>query len=264
MSLVTVIITVFNGVNTIGEAIDSVLVQTHSNIELIIVDDGSTDGSAQYIKEKFNDKRLRLIENGKVGRSAALNIGIKEAHGDYICILDADDVFQPQKIQIQLLAKSSLLPNAVLFSKASILYGEQKAVKKFVRLTDSKISEVSYQELFKRNPFFHSSLFVRRVDILSVNGYDEKRTRLVDYDLYFRMAKTGCKLFEINDDLICRRVHAGQNFENKKRLNYIASVFKLQIVNIITQNQYQYILHPFAKFVYSLFPERLRYFLRRS
>jgi glycosyltransferase involved in cell wall biosynthesis len=98
--LVSIIIPVFNAEQYIADTINSALSQTWSNIEIIIVDDGSTDQSLN-IARKFNDGRISVITQKNKGASAARNAGLKEAKGEYIQFLDADDLLSPDKIEAQ-------------------------------------------------------------------------------------------------------------------------------------------------------------------
>ena len=101
--LVTVVIPTYNRYSFIREAIESVIAQTYSNWELIIVDDGSTDDTATYIKS-IPDKRIHLLELQHCGNIAMLrNIGAKSASGQWITFLDSDDMWVPEKLETQLL-----------------------------------------------------------------------------------------------------------------------------------------------------------------
>lgn len=100
--LVSVIIPVYNGAEFIGTAIQSAQAQTYFNLEIIIVDDGSTDGTLQILNNyAAKDDRIRVISQTNRGVAAARNTAIEAARGDFIAPLDADDLWLPQKIQLQ-------------------------------------------------------------------------------------------------------------------------------------------------------------------
>ncbi len=101
--LVSVIMPVYNGSAFIAEAIESVLVQTHKNLELIIVNDGSVD-STEIIIHKFDDERIKYYYTKNTGQATASNFGIEKATGEYIKFFDADDVMNETHIEHQLLA----------------------------------------------------------------------------------------------------------------------------------------------------------------
>src|SRR5215216_3945677 len=105
-SLVSCIVTFLNTEGFLGEAIESVLAQTHENLELVLVDDGSTDGSTKVARryaERFPEKVRYLEHEGHENRGAAAsrNLGLRQARGEYIALLDADDVWLPNKLQEQ-------------------------------------------------------------------------------------------------------------------------------------------------------------------
>lgn len=100
-SLVSVIMPVFNTEKYISEAIQSVLDQSHQNLELLIVNDGSTDNSEEFIL-KFSDPRIKYYKQQNKGVSAARNLGLKNMTGAFFCFLDADDVYPPKSIEVRL------------------------------------------------------------------------------------------------------------------------------------------------------------------
>lgn len=97
--MISVIIPLFNKRLTICKTVASVLRQTYNNFELIIVDDGSTDGSMELVKAKFSDSRVRYISKQNSGVSATRNLGVKEAHGEWVAFLDADDLWLPTYLE---------------------------------------------------------------------------------------------------------------------------------------------------------------------
>ncbi|MCX5704347.1 MAG: glycosyltransferase family A protein [Candidatus Omnitrophica bacterium] len=97
--LVGIVIATYNRANLLKRAIEGVLNQTYKNLEIIIVDDGSTDNTEQIVKE-YRDLRIQYIRNSKNrGASVARNIGIKSSKGDFIAFLDSDDEYLPEKIE---------------------------------------------------------------------------------------------------------------------------------------------------------------------
>jgi glycosyltransferase involved in cell wall biosynthesis len=97
--LVSCIVPVYNGERYLGDALGSVFEQTHNNLEVLVVDDGSTDGSAE-VACRFNN--VQLIKKSNGGSASARNLGIAQARGDYVAFLDADDLWLPCKIERQL------------------------------------------------------------------------------------------------------------------------------------------------------------------
>lgn len=99
--LITVVIPVYNSEKYISSAIESVLTQTYQNFEIIIINDGSTDNTKRVI-ESFNDSRIKYIEQKNAGPAAARNKGLENAIGEYIAFLDADDLWKPEKLELQI------------------------------------------------------------------------------------------------------------------------------------------------------------------
>ena len=98
---VSIIIPAYNHADLLGEALESVFAQTYRNFEIIVVDDGSTDDTASLLKPLSEQGVIRYIYQQKQGVSAARNRGIVEANGRYIAFLDSDDLFEPDKLEIQ-------------------------------------------------------------------------------------------------------------------------------------------------------------------
>ena len=97
MTFCTIVIPVYNGEDLIAEAIESALAQTYDDFEVLVVDDGSTDGSAD-VARRYDDPRLRLFQQPNGGLNAARNAGIREGRGEYVGLLDADDIWEPTKL----------------------------------------------------------------------------------------------------------------------------------------------------------------------
>src|SRR3990167_10971452 len=99
---ISVIMSVYNGMPFLKEAVASILKQTYRNFEFIIVDDGSRDKSWEYLKS-LKDTRIKLLKNGRnLGLAASLNKALKKAKGDFIARMDADDVSFPQRLETQI------------------------------------------------------------------------------------------------------------------------------------------------------------------
>src|SRR5208282_5250285 len=101
MPAVTAIITTFNRRKFLGPAIQSVLGQTFGDFELLILDNSSTDGSEELVRE-FSDRRLRYIKHPAMGISPQRNLGLAEARGEFVAFLDDDDEWLPRKLELEL------------------------------------------------------------------------------------------------------------------------------------------------------------------
>ncbi len=188
--LVSVIIPVYNRENTINRAIDSVLSQTYSNMELIIVDDASTDCTVEKI-HSCQDNRIRLIcqkEHG--GANKARNIGIANAKGDYIAFQDSDDEWLPDKLtmQINYMKKCASM---VCYCAFYSYDGNEKKIIPLDYTNTEKYGKNLKETLKKENSVGTPTLVMHKsiLDGMPEKGFDETLPRLQDYDFVIRLAQ---------------------------------------------------------------------------
>jgi len=200
---ISVIIPIYNDALYIQEAIKSVLSQTIEELEIIIINDGSTDNFEEKI-EFFNDPRIRIIEQINSGAAAARNNGIKNAKGKFLAFLDADDIWAPNKLKLQL---------EVLINREDInmVFGQ---VNEFY---DSSI--LGYDDLQKNVKTFVGyspiALLISKKDFLSVGDFQSKWKVAEFIDWYDRAKHVGLMETILPDLLAFRRIHSG----NIDRLN---------------------------------------------
>jgi len=182
--LVTVIIPTYNGAKTIERAIDSVLRQTHSNLEIIVVDDYSTDCTTEVIS-KYHDYKIKLIKHSiNKNGSAARNTGVKQAQGEYIAFLDDDDEWFPEKIEHQLnylKVKESDKWRGVI---CSYLYLKNS---KFKKIIIKKEGDLKKEILSMALPLgAGSTLMIHKSVIDDVGLFNEKYMRNQDVEFVLR------------------------------------------------------------------------------
>lgn len=174
---------VFNGLPFVKEAIKSILEQTHKNLELIIINDDSSDGTQKYLMS-LKDKRIVIIDNIKnLGVAQSLNIGLEKASGQFIARMDADDISVPTRLedQINFLTKNNQID---LCGTYAILIDEVgKAVGK---LKYPISTEDIKKKLIWANPIIHPSLMAKRHFFKQLNGYRSEYDGAEDYDLLIR------------------------------------------------------------------------------
>jgi glycosyltransferase involved in cell wall biosynthesis len=186
--LVSVVIPVYNGERTTRRAIDSVLNQTYENIELIVVDDASTDRTPEIL-ENISDKRLRVIRHkinlGRdTGGSAARNTGLKASKGDYIALLDSDDEWDLTKLEKQL---DRVLEMGDAYKVCSCWVKQNRYGKRVISKC-SKEGDLTLEILtMKVSLAFGSSLFFHKDIIRDVGFFDEKFPRHQDYEFVLRI-----------------------------------------------------------------------------
>lgn len=184
---VTVLMSVYNGEKYLREAIDSILGQTFKDFEFLIIDDGSTDDSAEIIRS-YTDSRIRLIQNEEnIGLTRSLNKGLKLAKGQYIARMDADDISLLCRLETQ----GRFLdehPRVGLVSSSYIkinVAGEEIGFQK-VSTENDEIKELFLKGL---NQFCHPSSMFRKECIKKVGTYREFFKYAQDYDLWRRIAE---------------------------------------------------------------------------
>jgi glycosyltransferase involved in cell wall biosynthesis len=211
---VSVLMSNYNNIDYIAEAVESILNQTYSNFEFIIYDDCSSDGSREYLREiSEKDERIVLIENNdNKGLGHNLAQGVNKANGNWILRMDADDISVPNRIE-RLFAFLDKHPELdVLGSYASDIDEEGNFLRKRkVPLTNEKI-----RELVWTCPFIHPSVIFRKSSILKIGSYNPKIRKRQDYDLWFRCVKGGLNLANIPEPLLLYR-HTHETF---KRNNF--------------------------------------------
>jgi glycosyltransferase involved in cell wall biosynthesis len=175
--------TVYNGERFLREAVESCLAQTYANLELIIIDDGSTDSSWEIITSFEDDRIVLLINESNKGQSYSRNKGIKESSGEYIAIMDADDIAYKERIQKQL---DYLINNDadICFTWADLIDSEGTVTG--VKKTTENLNLLRAKLLFEC-PLIHPTAFWRKSMFVEKNlWYDEQYKYAQDFELWSR------------------------------------------------------------------------------
>lgn len=185
--LVSILLPVYNGAPYLEDAIQSILSQTYSNFECIIIDDGSTDESSSII-EKIRDPRIRVYNQANQGLAATLNRAIELAKGEYLARQDQDDISLPERFEKQIAFLESHPDYGMVGTWASIWEGNKETERKHMHPTETLILKF---ELLFNNPFVHSSMMIRRSVFKKVGLYstDKSRQPPEDYELWSRIAR---------------------------------------------------------------------------
>jgi glycosyltransferase involved in cell wall biosynthesis len=188
MPTVSVIMSVYNEEATIADAIESIIAQTYTDWELIIVNDCSTDGSPDIIRRYARQKkRIRILENEhRLGLAASLNRGIKAARGKYIARMDGDDFSYRERLEKQVAFMMDNHAVDVLGTGAELI-DENGNTLANVSLpeTHDKLSA----DMHRLCPFFHPSVIMRQEFLKRSGGYNERLRRGQDFDLWSRMCR---------------------------------------------------------------------------
>ena len=210
--LVSVIMPAYNAALYIGEAIQSVVNQTHTNWELVIVDDGSTDDTAAEARQIVeNDLRIKYIyqPNGKQGK--ARNTGIKQANGTYIAFLDADDLWIPNTLEVLVKQLSTSADVDMVFAQGYFKNGHD--LKNYDTVTKSRWDKSDLKLLCEYNQVPILSVLVKKKALLSVGYFSElsEIQKLEDYHLWLKMMISGYKFQSIPERLFYYRLHGSQS-----------------------------------------------------
>jgi glycosyltransferase involved in cell wall biosynthesis len=183
---VTVLMPSYNAEKYLGEAVESILNQTFEDFEFIIINDGSTDKSADII-ESYSDKRIKAIHNQKnIGLIKTLNKGIYLSKGKYIARQDADDISLPDRLkkQVQFLDER---PEIAMVGSAAIRINRDGKVLDVIKYpADNKSIKNS---LLRQNTFWHTSVMLRKECLNEVGSYREFFKYIEDYDLWLRISE---------------------------------------------------------------------------
>lgn len=207
MPQVSVIIPTYNRKEYLQLAIESVLGQTYDDYEIIVVDDGSSDGTGAAIEARYGE-RVRYLWQENQGESVARNRGIELAQGDYLALLDSDDLWLPTKLARQVYAMDSD-PIAVLtFALSWTVDGEGQVVDMPSLHQAGEEPDLSLESLYLKNPIYGAStVMMRRAAVVEVGAFDRAIRYGEDWDLWLRLRQQGSFLF-LNEPLTFVRRHA--------------------------------------------------------
>lgn len=216
---VTVLMPVYNGEKYLGEAIESILNQTFTNFEFLIIDDGSTDNSVEIINS-YNDKRIIFVKNDKnLKLPTTLNKGIKLAQGEYIARMDCDDISVPDRLEKQVNYLDNHLDVGICGSRYEVL--DEGIVREL---------PLDY-ELIKARLLFHCVIkhptVMMRKFVLNQNNLYYQNTVLEDFDLWIRCSKV-TKIINLPEPLLKCRYHEEQ----------VTAVFKEEISDDVDKQLY--------------------------
>jgi glycosyltransferase involved in cell wall biosynthesis len=185
--VISVITTFHNAEGTLVEAIDSLLQQKEERFEVLLVDDGSNDRSANIVR-RYTDPRLRLLQPGRVGRVAALNLALENARTDLVAILDADDRALPHRLGDQVCYLHKHPDITLLAGNVALI---DRAGKKLGQTNISEPHGGIVAAIMELNPFAHSSVAFRRSSALAVGGYNPRCEKSIDFNFYLSLLAAG-------------------------------------------------------------------------
>ncbi len=213
--LVSIIIPVYNGSNYMREAIDSALAQTYHNVEVVVVNDGSKDnGQTEEIAKSYGD-RIRYFSKPNGGVSSALNMGIRNMHGEYFSWLSHDDVYEPDKISKQVEALQGCDEQTIICCEASQIDAHSMPLpanpaKKSFAPDRIYAGTEALEMLLKKAPLHGCSLLIPKAVLENAGGFDEDLRFCQDYFMWYKLFLGGCSLRCVPEKLVKGRIHGNQ------------------------------------------------------
>jgi GT2 family glycosyltransferase len=215
MTRLSVIMPAYNCRRFVREAVNSILAQTFTHFEFIIIDDGSTDGTTAELKSlAASDARIRLISRPNTGYTKALIEAMSLATAPLIARMDADDVSMPERFALQV-AQFDAAPDLVLLGGSFLFIDDVgRRIKQFNPPADHKsLDQLAFTG---GNPFCHPLVMFRRDAYDRVGGYDPSYEPSEDIDLWLKMAEAG-RISCLPDLLLLYRQHAGSVSEQRQK-----------------------------------------------
>ncbi|MEI6019623.1 MAG: glycosyltransferase [Bacteroidota bacterium] len=223
---ISVLLPVYNAEKYLAESIQSILNQTYTHFELLILNDGSTDRSEE-IALSFKDERILYVKHANCGLATTLNKGLALAKGDYIARQDNDDISLPERFEKQLAFISSH-PNTVLLGTAAEIIDEAGHTSDRYHQHPINNIELKWALLFN-NPFVHSSVMFNKEKAMACGAYSVDASYFEDYHLWSRLAQIG-ELANLSECLLkYREVNSGMS---KSTQDYTQRVKNQSLLNI--------------------------------
>jgi glycosyltransferase involved in cell wall biosynthesis len=214
MALISVIISVYNGEDTIVEAVESALQQTLSDLEVIVIDDGSTDATGDFL-QKISDSRLKVFSYPNAGIAASRNRALSHASGQYIAPLDADDIWKPEKLEVQLEALQSSPDAAVAYCWSDCIdeSGHWLRPGGHPNFTGYVLPNLLLSDILENG----SNPLIEHQALIKVGKYDESLAAGQDWDMSIRLA-ANYNFVLVRQALVLYRVSTSSISTNINRL----------------------------------------------
>ncbi len=213
MVLVSTIIPVYDQERYVASAIDSALAQTFRDMEILAVDDGSTDRTPGILATYGN--RIRVLRKPNGGVATALNEGIRHARGDWIAWLSSDDLWEPTKLERQVAAAEREPRPGLVYSDAWIIDSEGRILRR--TLPPPAVQGAKLVSALVRRCFINGASVVMRRDLFERFGFFNERDQVAcDYDMWLRLALAGVRFAHVPEPLARYRIHPEQDSVRKR------------------------------------------------
>jgi glycosyltransferase involved in cell wall biosynthesis len=205
---VTISIAAFNRLDLLKEAVASALRQNYDDFDVLVVDDGSGEETRLWLDAEANrQNRLRVIHAEKKGVAGARQIGLLAAQGEYVCILDSDDILDPQALKkIIAVFKKNPTVDLVYTNNRQLISDGNLHFYPYPRFQDAE-SMINATLIRPRVPFKHSGTTFLRQLAVELGGYDVDLPMKIDIDLFLRFLSLGQKVYLLPDTVVDFRMH---------------------------------------------------------
>lgn len=214
--MISILIPIYNGIEFIDESVGSILNQTYDKWELLIGINGHSENSEVFKKAKEYENyknagdRIRVFDFFNIkGKSNTLNEMIKFCRYDYIALLDVDDIWHPQKLEIQ---SRLFIYNYYVIGSRCIWFGETNGI-----VPNIPIGDISNFDFSIVNPIINSSCIIKK----ELCYWNPKWDSVEDYDLWLRLRKSGKMFYNCHEILVRHRIHSSSAFNTKENNNKV-------------------------------------------
>ena len=248
---------VYNGEAFVHRAIESILNQTFSDFELIIINDGSTDKTNKILQSyKQKDKRIRILNQSNTGLTIALNNGIQVAKGSYIARLDADDVALPYRFDLQH-SRMDQNKDIVLCGSNCINVSTNGTRTKWGYEGEASLNK----SIFYKTPFAHSTALIRKNALDNVGVYNYKYKTSQDAELWMRLAKYG-RIIMIKDPLVERYIF-NHSISRTQRWRQFYDALKARVYHAPGHKKIFAIIYSFRSLCIGLIPTPIIHYIKQ-
>lgn len=219
--LISIAINLHNSLRYIDETIQSVLAQSWSDFEAVLVDDGSTDGTAQHIALHYPDPRFKIIRQSNHGMGMARSVSVSYARGEYVAFLDHDDVWLPNKLERQLALAAKHPDAALIFSDCLLIDSNGHVLGAMSERYEYHQIDLragyAHDELLRRGCFIAmSTAMVKLSELKKFGGPDQKLKYGDDYDMWLNLSRNHPVLY-VDETLAKWRIHEASIQKNIRK-----------------------------------------------
>jgi len=230
MPRVSIIIPVYNGMNYVGQSIQSVLEQDYHEFELIVVDDGSSDGLESYVTSISDPVLHYLRQPTNLGAPAALNRGIRESLGELVCWLSHDDLFLPEKLTQQVRFMDTHPEFGMSYTDNEIINGEGRLLS-YYKSRWYPPNEMAWRIVSEGNFINGSTVMIRRECFEKAGLFDESMKYVADGEMWFRLLRYYAFGY-LQKNLVCYRWHPGNQSHNIPAMRYYEGRLWWRLINL--------------------------------